>query len=231
MCEELDAIQHDLDAVLDRLAEHVRDKPDSAERLASLLYRYSLDRDSCADCKLETAMHLDNVQRNTEARFRQIHEATYGSRKGDLLAAIGSIRDQRSWKGPLSRWAIEVLAEPAERYVRKIDHYFGEYAGEDLLRHRGRGQVNPRRNDMAIALNMIFELCREDPDNNKLSRKSVHKNVFEKVAKKMHLGEADIERHWRESHYPEFLRVHRLRKKHGTTILDEIEGRAPYSQP
>lgn len=231
MDDELKAIQDDLDAVLERLSGYLEDEPVPAELLAALLYRYTFNRESREDYDLETAFHLNNVQANTEDRWFQAMKAKHGEHKGTILAALVSLRDQRSWKGPIRRWAIEALSDPSDRYVRRIDHYFGEYGGQDLLRHKGKGAVKPRLAEMNRALMMVFELCKSDPENNKLSRKSVHKNVYEKVARVTHLGEVDIERNWIRSQYPEFLRLHRLRVKHGTDILDEIEGRAPYFNP
>ncbi|MGM0913276.1 MAG: hypothetical protein ACQEXC_05820 [Pseudomonadota bacterium] len=232
MADDLGSIQDDLEQVLLRLESHLDAQGDDPEEMAAVLYSYVMGgRSRDGGRGLQGAIHLHHVRDDTNEATRDRLAAEHGERKGAIVAALREIKFACSMNQPLSRWALEMLTEPSDRYTRKIDHYLGEFGADDLARHRGRGAVNPRLDKMQAALYMIFEWCKEDPENNKLSRKSVHRNVFARAEKMFRIGQADLEAKWRESFYPEILRLHRLRIEHGTDALDEIEGRAPYIDP
>ena len=224
MDDELKAIQDDLNSVLERLVGHLEgasEQEEQDERLANLLYYFALNREEWRENTLEIALAQDDGREDAEKRRQLNFQAEHGEHKGSLMAALETISIKHKVKSAVPRWALETLSDPVGRYIRNVDRYLGEYGSEDLLRHRGRGVVKPRGDDMERALLMVLNRCKDDPKHNKLSRKSVH-SVYEQVARDTHLGEVDIERNWLPSPYPSVLRRYREMEKAGTNNGDTV---------
>ncbi|MGP5189674.1 hypothetical protein [Vreelandella alkaliphila] len=212
MNDELKAIQADLEAVLDRLENHLIGHDDSNEEMAVVLYSYVIGgRAKKGSRQLGGSILLnDTVYRAQQSsQYRNEKEGL----KGRIVAALSEVDRARSMRVPLSRWAIETLACASDRYVRKIDRYLGEFGAKDLAIHKGRGEVKPNLDNIRAALFMIYHWCSEDPEHNKLSRKAVHGNVFERAEKMFNVGQATLEKEWRESTYPSTLILHRSSQK------------------
>lgn len=212
MDDSLDKIQADLEAVLDRLEKHLVGHDNSNEEMAVVLYSYVIGgRAKKGSRQLGGSILLnDTVHRAQQSsQYRNEKEGL----KGRIVAALNEVTRAYSMNVPLSRWAIETLASASDRYVRKIDRYLGEFGSKDLAIHKGRGEVKPNLDKTRAALFMIYQWCVEDPENNKLSRKAKHGNVFERAEKMFNVGQATLEKEWRESTYPSTLLMHRSSQK------------------
>ena len=214
MDDSLDKIQADLEAVLDRLENHLVKQSDSNEEMASVLYSYVMGGRSRKGARgLGGAISLHDLMESTRQRKREAYKCEYEHGKGHIITALSEVNRACSMNVPLSRWAIETLASPSDRYVRKIDRYLGEFGSKDLAIHKGRGEVRPNIDKIQAALFMICRWCSEDPEHNKLSRKAVHGNVFERAEKMFNIGQATLEKEWRESMYPDQLKLNRSPQK------------------
>ncbi|CAH1041532.1 hypothetical protein [Halomonas sp. TD01] len=218
MDDSLDKIQADLEAVLDRLENHLIGYDDSNEEMAVVLYSYIIGgRAKKGSRQLGGSILLNDTVQRAQQSSQDFFNEEYGNEKEDLkghiVAALSEVDRARSMRVPLSRWAIETLACASDRYVRKIDRYLGEFGAKDLAIHKGRGEVKPNFDKIRAALFMIYHWCSEDPEQNKLSRKAVHGNVFERAEKMFNVGQATLEKEWRESAYPSTLLMHRSSQK------------------
>lgn len=157
MDDELQAIQDDLDAVLERLKAYIEkrnsgyklfemesphgDNPKAEMRDAIYLYLSDAGIDD-----LDSAISRASAERGAASLERYLRICEHGEEKGKLIFALEEISNARyeTMLGGHSRYLMVQpedmanLAEMASRYLNQEDQYPGEYGSKQALKRKGR---------------------------------------------------------------------------------------------